>query len=123
MIELAAPVKIFGDLHGQLSDALLFFHTYGQPQHHTGDIEYISYLFLGDFVDRGKYSCELVLKILYPTRVWLVRGNHEDPSINEDYGFKEECIRKFEPDGEKAFEAIVSTYGWMPYSALIEQKI
>ena len=46
MVDLAAPVKIFGDLHGQLSDLLLFFQTYGTPQHYTGDIEYISYLFL-----------------------------------------------------------------------------
>jgi diadenosine tetraphosphatase ApaH/serine/threonine PP2A family protein phosphatase len=129
VVDVQAPAKIFGDIHGQLSDLLLFFHTYGMPQHRTGDIEYISYVFLGDFVDRGKFSAETILlvlslKVLYPYRVWLVRGNHEDPAINEDYGFKEEVFRKFDDfHGHAMFQAIISTYGAMPYCCLIEKKV
>lgn len=71
LVEVAAPCKVYGDIHGQFSDLLLFFNLFGQPQHHTGDIEAIEYVFLGDFVDRGKQSVETVLflyclKVLYP---------------------------------------------------------
>ncbi|EGD74755.1 hypothetical protein PTSG_11524, partial [Salpingoeca rosetta] len=55
-----APVKVFGDIHGQLHDMLAFFRIYGVPHTVHGDIHYISYLFIvGDFVDRGSHSLEV----------------------------------------------------------------
>ena len=74
--------KIFGDVHGQLRDVLLLFGAFGVPTHKGGDVELCSYVFNGDFVDRGAHQCELVamlfaLKVLYPQRVYLIRGNHE----------------------------------------------
>jgi protein phosphatase len=84
-------------------------------------------VFLGDFVDRGKFGAEVILlvlalKVLYPNRVWLVRGNHEDPAINEDYGFKEEVHKKFD-DGRAMYKSIVSTFGAMAYCCLIDKKV
>ena len=78
---LAAPVKIFGDLHGQFLDLMRLFDEYGSPST-AGDITYIDYLFLGDYVDRGAHSLEtilllLALKIEHPKAVHLIRGNHE----------------------------------------------
>ena len=77
----SAPVKIFGDLHGQFGDLMRLFEEYGTPST-AGDITYIDYLFLGDYVDRGSHSLEticllLALKIENPSSVHLIRGNHE----------------------------------------------
>ena len=81
VVQALEPCVVFGDLHGQLRDLLLFFHAYGLP----GGKE--SFVFNGDFVDRGAHQLEVVgilfaLKLVYPEQVWLVRGNHEDSFMN-----------------------------------------
>ncbi len=89
----AAPIKIFGDLHGQFGDLMRLFEEYGTPST-AGDITYIDYLFLGDYVDRGSHSLEticllLALKIEHPRSVHLIRGNHE---VGADWEcFEEAC--------------------------------
>ncbi len=78
VVDAPAPSKIFGDIHGQLGDLLDFFRIFGTPNHRTGDIAHCSYVFNGDFVDRGQYSLEVIiflfaLKLRYPKRVFLNR--------------------------------------------------
>ena len=100
LLELEAPIKIagtnmhdIGDIHGQYGDLIRIFDHAGYP----GEV---NYLFLGDYVDRGRKSIEsisllLAYKIKHPENFFLLRGNHESASINRLYGFYDECKRKY----------------------------
>lgn len=128
VLQLKAPIKIFGDLHGQFGDLMRLFDEYGSPST-AGDIAYIDYLFLGDYVDRGQHSLEtitllLALKVEYPLNIHLIRGNHEAADINALFGFRIECIERMgERDGIWAWHRINRLFNWLPLAALIEKKI
>ena len=53
MVDVGLPCKVFGDIHGQFRDILLLLRQYGFPSHRSGDVDYIEYIFNGDWVDRG----------------------------------------------------------------------
>ncbi|XP_057484135.1 serine/threonine-protein phosphatase BSL1-like [Actinidia eriantha] len=128
VLQLKAPVKVFGDLHGQFGDLMRLFDEYGFPST-AGDITYIDYLFLGDYVDRGQHSLEtitllLALKIEYPENLHLIRGNHEAADINALFGFRLECIERMgENDGIWAWTRFNQLFNYLPLAALIEKKI
>ncbi|GMS77918.1 hypothetical protein PENTCL1PPCAC_93, partial [Pristionchus entomophagus] len=92
LLELESPVFVCGDIHGQLTDLRRIFYICGFPSRKR-------FLFLGDYVDRGSHSVEVVCllaawKLLFPQNVFLLRGNHELAHINKDYGFYEEVKNK-----------------------------
>ena len=95
ILKLQDPVTVVGDLHGQFYDLLnLFDPIIG------GDPENTKYLFLGDYVDRGKQSLETICllmayKIKYDEHFFMLRGNHECGSINRIYGFYDECKKRY----------------------------
>ncbi|KAF9688058.1 hypothetical protein SADUNF_Sadunf02G0157400 [Salix dunnii] len=134
VLQLKAPIKVFGDLHGQFGDLMRLFDEYGFPSA-AGDITYIDYLFLGDYVDRGQHSLEtitlllalkakLMLSIEYPENVHLIRGNHEAADINALFGFRIECIERMgESDGIWAWTRFNQLFNYLPLAALIEKKI
>eukprot|EP00294_Goniomonas_avonlea_P002910 CAMPEP_0114555610 /NCGR_PEP_ID=MMETSP0114-20121206/8844_1 /TAXON_ID=31324 /ORGANISM="Goniomonas sp, Strain m" /LENGTH=499 /DNA_ID=CAMNT_0001740753 /DNA_START=8 /DNA_END=1507 /DNA_ORIENTATION=- len=129
LARVKTPVKIFGDIHGQLRDLLAFFSLYGSPHHRKGDIFFTNYLFLGDYVDRGEFSLEILvllvaMKVLYPERVSLVRGNHEERTTNEKYGFLQECEERLaEEDWKVVYEEANAMFDLMPLAAVVDNSI
>lgn len=128
VLRLRAPTKIFGDLHGQFGDLMRLFAEYGSPST-AGDIAYIDYLFLGDYVDRGAFSLEtmsllLALKVEHPDNVHLLRGNHEEADINALFGFRIECIERLgEEAGVQAWNRFNTMFQWLPLAAVIEDRV
>lgn len=127
LLQISAPVKVFGDIHGQYADLMRIFHQYGAPQRGDGgDIQLVDYLFLGDYVDRGKHSLEtivllLALKIQYPSRVFILRGNHESPEVNARDGFLHECVERLggKKPGVAAWRRLNLLFEWLPLAAVV----
>jgi|EP00672_Neobodo_designis_P019102 serine/threonine-protein phosphatase PP1 catalytic subunit len=118
LLELEAPIKICGDIHGQYYDLLRLFENGGFPPT-------ANYLFLGDYVDRGKQGLEticlvLAFKIKFPENFFILRGNHECASINRIYGFFDECKRRY---NIKLWKAFTDTFNCLPVACIIDDKI
>lgn len=132
LLKINAPVKVFGDVHGQYADLMTFFYKWGEPKDGpNGDIAVIDYLFLGDYVDRGYMSLETIcllmsLKVKYPESIHLLRGNHEDRLINAYFGFLDECQYKLGEDSasdDSIFNLINEFFEYLPLAAVIENQI
>ncbi|CCD19308.1 protein phoshatase 1, putative, partial [Trypanosoma vivax Y486] len=116
LVRLCAPVNVCGDIHGQISDLVEIFRAGGRPPE-------TRYLFLGDYVDRGKYGTEVIvvllgLKVLHPDMICILRGNHESDSICRIYGFFDEVKRRF---SVKLFKEFTDVFNCLPIAALIEE--
>jgi serine/threonine-protein phosphatase 2B catalytic subunit len=107
---------VVGDIHGQYFDLLNILKKW-RPDHNL--------LFLGDYVDRGAFSCEVILHLLalklkYPHKVFLIRGNHECSTVSAHFGFKEECKVKY---GLTVYYRFLLCFQTMPICAIIKTKV
>eukprot|EP00298_Acanthocystis_sp_HF-20_P016360 c21459_g1_i1.p1 GENE.c21459_g1_i1~~c21459_g1_i1.p1 ORF type:complete len:308 (-),score=106.53 c21459_g1_i1:47-970(-) len=119
LVQITPPVVIVGDVHGQFHDLREMFKVIGEAPEKQ-------FLFLGDYVDRGANSLEtlvllLCMKACYPSRITLLRGNHECRQITSAYGFLDECLRKY--GTTSAWSLCCDLFDLFPISALVDNKI
>ena len=119
IIFFEGPCFIIGDLHGNIFDLLRIIH-------YTGGIKRSKIVFLGDYVDRGNFSIEVItllfsLFCLSPNDIVLLRGNHEFESVNSQYGFKNDILNEYH--SEELYQLFNNAFSWLPLSCIIDNKL
>jgi serine/threonine-protein phosphatase 2B catalytic subunit len=81
-------------------------------------------VFLGDYVDRGSFSIEVIqmlfaLKLTYPKKVTLLRGNHETRAMTSHFTFRSDCLARY--GDESMYELILECFNCLPVAALVNQ--
>jgi diadenosine tetraphosphatase ApaH/serine/threonine PP2A family protein phosphatase len=115
VLEIDGPVQVVGDIHGNFHDLIRILVTYGLSA---------TYLFLGDYVDRGQFSLECILLLFtltlkFPDRFYLLRGNHEARDIASLYGFKSEILIDY---SDCVFDSFCNVFEWIPLAAVIQRR-
>lgn len=106
-----------GDVHGQFYDFVKLLEVGGNPTK-------TKYLFLGDYVDRGSFSCEVVLllyslKLNFPKTIYMLRGNHECRQMTQFFNFRAECIHKYD---QETYELFMESFDALPIACLVNDK-
>jgi protein phosphatase len=118
LVKISSPCVIVGDLHGNFHDLMRIFTTVNEPFAQR-------YLFLGDYVDRGEYSLDVLVILfafycLYPGQCTLLRGNHEFPVVNEAHGFMAEIVERYGDD--RIWRAADAIFQWLPIAAVVDER-
>lgn len=117
LVKIPEPVVVVGDIHGQYYDLVHMLNKAGDPAK-------INYLFLGDYVDRGIFGLEcmmllVTIKINYPKKFILLRGNHESRNMTESFTFREEVISRFD---DEVYESFMTLFDSLPISCVVDDK-
>lgn len=119
VLRVSSPISMVGDIHGQFHDLLELFKC-------TGRAPWSSFLFLGDYVDRGEHSIQVItllclLKVKYPSRIFMIRGNHETRTTNSQYGFYGECQSRY--GDTQVWQDFNVVFDYLPMAAVVDGKI
>ncbi|OMJ72513.1 hypothetical protein SteCoe_29033 [Stentor coeruleus] len=117
LIILQDPITVVGDIHGQYYDFLEILNLGGNPEN-------TQYLFLGDYVDRGAFSIEVILllyslKINYPSLIFMLRGNHECRQMTSLFNFRSECLYKYDLD---VYDAFMDSFDCLPMACVLNNN-
>ena len=117
LMSLQDPVTVVGDIHGQFYDLLKILDLGGNP-------EKTKYLFLGDYVDRGMFSIEVILllyalKLNFPTTIFMLRGNHECRQMTSMFSFRTECLYKYDID---VYNSFMESFDCLPMACVVNNS-
>ncbi len=112
-------VYVIGDIHGNLETLLEIIKIVKRD-----NPKFV--IFLGDIVDRGSKQLEsliiiFALKILFPLKYYIIRGNHETLEMNQYYGFFQDFLLRFHDQSK--FNEIINVYNVLPICALVNDTI
>ena len=119
VVEKEGDIAIIGDVHGQFFDMVSMLDEL-IPQLEKSENDF-GLLFLGDYVDRGIKGVEVLLylmaiKINYPRKMTLLRGNHESRSMTEYFTFREECVGKYDLE---VYDAFMDMFDSLPLVSVV----
>lgn len=117
LVKIPEPVVVVGDIHGQFYDLVHMLNKAGDPCK-------LNYLFLGDYVDRGIFGVEclmllIAIKINYPKKFIMLRGNHESRNMTESFTFREEVISRFD---NEVYDAFMEMFDSLPIACVVDDK-
>ncbi|ODV84328.1 hypothetical protein CANARDRAFT_8682 [[Candida] arabinofermentans NRRL YB-2248] len=117
LLQIPCPATVVGDIHGQFYDLCKLFEMCGDPAK-------TQYIFLGDYVDRGDYSIEVLIllyamKINFPQSFWMLRGNHESKRMTDYFTFKRECEVKYSKD---IYRESMNSFKALPLCAVLNEQ-
>ncbi|KAE9549951.1 hypothetical protein FO519_006830 [Halicephalobus sp. NKZ332] len=120
VISVKAPIIVCGDIHGQIDDLYELIENVGGP------VPDFNYLFLGDYVDRGHHSVETIsylvaLKVRWPSRINLLRGNHESRQLTKTHGFYDEVMVKY--GNPNVWRYFTDLFDYFPVVAVIDNYV
>lgn len=119
VVHVPAPCVIVGDIHGNISDLINILRKFNN---YTSNY----FLFLGDYVDRGINSIEVITLLLtmmckFPNNFFLLRGNHEFANVNRQYGFHEEIQIVYK--SQELWLNFQDAFSWLPLAAIVNNQI
>ncbi|KAL7720073.1 Serine/threonine-protein phosphatase [Entamoeba marina] len=119
VVEVEQESFVFGDVHGN------YFNLVNMLNDDMFSTTPHVKIFLGDYVDRGKWSTEALITLLCmkcnePDKVVLLRGNHESRSMTKKFGFETECLWKY---NHEIYESFIELFDYLPLAATLTLKL